>query len=723
MLSGALVLLLVAAGAAVAAGEQDAAACPPHDSARSRPRYLPHPGDCAMFLRCHGGQGVPGRCPPGTAFLRADAACGDPRRSDCASPSSPPSSTTAGCAPGGGCGYRCSCRRAAGASCPARVAFPARLRVTRPGCPRGDGTFPLLGGGRGRVEPAPGASTFSVSSCPEGLPAGRSVVPHFADCSRVFLCVDGREESSECPAGFLFSPDTGFCEESRLVNCSAPNEVHPTAEGCPPEAALLECRYSCDCAGDPGGRDENCPPRLGLRYRLRIFDTNRNPACLREEGATSLGDQYVATGDVERGSAAALYCPAESSRGRPVYLPHPADRGSFIACYRGAQSVRTCPAGWRFDPTTRRCVRDEGGPFSLSSSSSSSHQRRCPTTWVCSAAYRGVPHISDCTLFCRCDGTRPVLAACPPGSHFSPRSQTCEDPVVASCRPTCAQLGDLNGSGGEDRGSWQPRSCVDGDSALGARCRLRCLRGYELDGSVRVRCTRRGWASSGVLDVIPACRTPEEIGSDLIKKINESLIEIGNRQTEMLFIIDDANRITAPQLEIQKHLVASIVRTFPLSQRRVAGVATLGDARVYIRLIRATTCDFLAELRSVGRAAAPGAGGGGGGRRAPDVTEALRAAEAEVDRRGSASRALIFLITSKRTRTKPLPAADELKNGRHVLFTIGVGKYNRKQLSSAASRHRDGSKLFFGLSSVKSVKRMVGHVAREYSTEEANYCF
>ena len=66
----------------------------------------------------------------------------------------------------------------------------------------------------------------------------------------------------------------------------------------------------------------------------------------------------------------------------------------------------------------------------------------------------------------------------------------------------------------------------------------------------------------------------------------------------------------------------------------------------------------------------------------------------------------LVLITDGRSETNPTAAANEIKKRNHVLFTIGIGEYDRKELEPLATLGSDGVPLFFGLTNFKAFNKI-----------------
>ncbi|XP_063221712.1 cell death abnormality protein 1-like [Bacillus rossius redtenbacheri] len=678
--------------------------CPPYD-VLEKIVYLPHPRDCSLFRRCQAGEPVLGHCPAGQHFAPGTSACGDPAGAGCEARDP----CSAG-EPRATCRYLCSCSKEEGnTTCPAKLEFSPQMELFRqpsgPSCPEQAGALQLGGLGVGRLLTA--NVTGNASSCPGNSEAS---VAHFADCSKMVVCgADGSEQAHACPAGQLYSPDLGLCDAPEFVTCGSPP---PAGGGCP----LAGCRHACRCAVTSGA----CPAAVLFSAAVRVTDTRAPPACPPEPAAVALGGGLVAALTPLPNTTRASRCPAGAA-GR-VYLPDPEDCGRVTLCSGDSERTVSCPTGLHFNLRTRSCGRPDpavcGGPrpstppppaapAAPAEEEAARDDVPCPTTWACPAGRNSsVPHLSDCTMFCRCGDGGPFLGACPPGLQFGARAQACQPPAQAGCRSTCPQIS-VN-----ERGRWEPEDCTSQDGQEGARCHLACNSGYQLIGSEAINCTSRGWYGSGGLNHIPSCNTPDELAEAVDKKLNETLDRLSEDRAGIMFLLDESLSVDpeffvngkSENFQAQKNLVDHLVKGFPLSENRSAGVITFStDAEVDIGLQQTSTCDFASQL---GRVSFFGGN--------TDLAAALQLAAAEINATSPPRKTLVLIVTDGQSQTDPAPAAAGLRAAGHVVFSIAVADFDRRQLEPISSTHTDGSKLFFAMSDFKLFRHVEYYLRAKY---------
>ncbi|XP_063221710.1 uncharacterized protein LOC134530632 isoform X2 [Bacillus rossius redtenbacheri] len=693
-------VVLVTAVALAAAG------CPPYDEL-GRTVYLPHPHDCARFLRCEAGSEVPGLCPQGLHFSPAALVCAAPAAARCAA--SPPACSRG--APLARCRYHCTCGGAGVSSCPAELQFPAQLLVfsNLSSCTTGPEDIAVSATKLGRVATSSAAAQVALCAAGRGTRGGEDR-RHYADCAAAVRCEGAAQAVLRCPQGLLYDSDLGVCGDPASVDCG-PAPAPPG--GCPTAQPLSSCRFACDCHQSHG----RCPAQLQFRAVVNITDTRTHPDCLKDPSLISMEDRYRGRVWVERDSASLNPCPASSLR-RVQYVADPLECGRMFRCSRGRARAASCPVGLHYDPRALVCRR--GAPRCQHEEEEQEEQEEqeearplCPAAGTCPAAGGRLAHLSDCSLFCECERGAPLLVACPPGQHFSPQAQACTAPETAGCITQCPRLAAVDG------GRWEPAGCDAADSDEGAECRLACDADRQLVGSAVINCTARGWNGSGGLNLLPSCNTTEQVAKIILNKINQTMTAIKemDQKAGMLFVLDESGSVTEANFQIEKDFVEALVNAFPLSQNRSAGVITFsgpGEAAVDIGLRQTSTCDFLDELKKV-------AYSGG----FTDMAGALSLAKDEIDYSaagGNQSITLIFAITDGQSQSDPADAARLLRDSGHTLFAIGVASYDRAQLEPLASTYKDGSKLFFGLPNFQVFQVVAEYLKTTYKNNVALTC-
>ncbi|XP_068081277.1 uncharacterized protein [Anabrus simplex] len=221
------------------------------------------------------------------------------------------------------------------------------------------------------------------------------------------------------------------------------------------------------------------------------------------------------------------------------------------------------------------------------------------------------------------------------------------------------------------RGHWEASNCSSGTSELGTVCELVCEKGYELSGTPEVICNQSGWVSYGGGRNMPSCKTIEEIGEDFISNINRTL----GRPANLMFVVDGSGSLTEGEFGLETGLVNAIVRAFPLSERRSAGVVTFSsDATVDVSASSDDTCTFLSDVSAIRYP-----------RGGTNLAQALQLANNELEQNAVHDFTVTFLITDGVSTTDPTESAAVLKRGGNPFFAIGVGDYDAEQLKSIAT--------------------------------------
>lgn len=154
-------------------------------------------------------------------------------------------------------------------------------------------------------------------------------------------------------------------------------------------------------------------------------------------------------------------CPSENSLDINTFLKHETNCSMFYICQKGEKIARLCPLldkeGNRlhFNPQLQICDWPENvkcestirtvlfksvdGDNNQKDPEASTPSWQNPGTCIgtCPATNPEdiVIHLpnKDCTKFCKCDGTHPVVTSCPAGLHYNSQLGVCDWPQSAKC--------------------------------------------------------------------------------------------------------------------------------------------------------------------------------------------------------------------------------------------------------------------------------------------------
>ncbi|XP_069674637.1 matrilin-2-like [Periplaneta americana] len=567
-----------------------------------------------------------------------------------------------------------------------------------------------------------GGECPTLKSCPPFDPFGPlKFVPHLTDCSLYCGCLKGSEVLYRCPSILHFNPSTSKCDLPSRAGCKSSQIVTsgrehnisetdfvggycPSSVSCPsldplsskvflPHSSM--CNLFCGCK-DGTSNLYRCPNNLHFNPKLKLCDLPSHAGCTSE----SNGNIVSATEKCPTLEP----CPTTDPVDHTLYLPHLTDCKLFCRCSHGVAMLHSCANGLLFNPKRQTCdlPKNAGCVSNLNTSTinngsidgtmtnnnngqqDTSHPGEiCPAVGQCpklgSLSRKIVlPHRSNCSLYCECWQGVPRLRRCGSGLHFSGVTNRCENPSQARCQGDCAKILPTTGS------VWEPESCVKDLSRMGDKCRISCLSGYELIGSSNIACTEKGWNGTGGLNVLPKCKVPEELGIEFVDNIAK---EVSGPDSDFLFMLDESGSLSPEQFGTQLSFVKAVVSAFPLSQKRYAGVLTFsGSAWVDVNMKHGDTCKFLNAVQKIKYQ---------GG--TTDIRLALVTATREILKNSVHNRTLVFLITDGQSDTDPTLAANTLKKEGNVLFTVGIGDYERRELESIASVGKDGAPLFYGI--------------------------
>lgn len=563
---------------------------------------------------------------------------------------------------------------------------------------------------------------------------GESRLPHETESNLLCVCKNGKPILYSCPTDLIF--------DATLKKCDYPNRVeieekeleliytHPTPKSV---TTIKGTRLGGTCFTSSMFPFDMLPGQIVFSYHMLVcnlfcaFDGNRVElyACAKglhfnpktqecespshvvckptppQEVSSMISPKITGIGDCPTIQP----CPLNDPTDFTIYLPHQTDCKFFCRCNHGVPKLQKCETGLHFNPKRQLCdvpnkancettleveQQDEeanngGGAVT------DGQQGYCPAEGICKSGQKDhLPHQRSCFLFCECVDGIPRLRQCPDGLHFNPNNKQCETPNKALCQGECSKLEH------RDATSWYPNTCKTSLSKIGDMCRINCTKGYELRGNAVVTCTKQGWNSTAGFDIMPSCKLPEEFGNDIIDNVKQQ----AEGHFNFLFILDESTSLTQEEFDFEITFIKAIVGLFPLSQNRNAGVITFSNsATVDVHITHNNSCQFFQEIDKITYT---------GGQ--TNIRAALMAAFSEILSYGSKIRTLIFLITDGKSKTDPTSAANNIKTKEHVLFTIGVGDYDRQQLELLASLGNDGYPLFFGVSDFKAFNRILDHL-------------
>lgn len=87
---------------------------------------------------------------------------------------------------------------------------------------------------------------------------------------------------------------------------------------------------------------------------------------------------------------------------------------------------------------------------------------------------------------------------------------------------------------------------------------MACATGLELFGTNPLNCAGHGWNNSIGINVIPDCKSPEEIAEGIVEQLD---IALDGKEAFMVFVLDDA--VAVNEFELQKRMIAQLIKIFP----------------------------------------------------------------------------------------------------------------------------------------------------------------
>ncbi|GFY64134.1 putative chitinase 3 [Trichonephila inaurata madagascariensis] len=290
-------------------------------------------------------------------------------------------------------------------------------------------------------------------------------VQNFVDCTRYLKCENGRYTSKQCEAGFLFSSESGRCENadevedcdqkseqcskedgffadeddcSSFVQCyhgiayrkfcskdlfynpvkrACDTEIKCGAEPILPTSRNLE--VDCDCKHCIVGDSEDCS-----KYYICLNGVAYEETCSK----TLVFNPDTGTCDYEYRTT----CSSRSPQCTVMNgnLPVPGNCSLYYHCIAGVSYDKQCKPGYHFSVNSGKCEKacEAGCDPSL----------ECPVTFlpICLDPSDLLPNRNDCRTFYECSEGFPKLAQCVGDEHFNPVENICQDPCEALCDPT-----------------------------------------------------------------------------------------------------------------------------------------------------------------------------------------------------------------------------------------------------------------------------------------------
>nr|CAD7199213.1 unnamed protein product [Timema douglasi] len=361
--------------------------------------HLPHLTDCTLFCRCDHGKPKLDRCPDGLHFNPNLQVCDWPEY--------------AGCNSNGGEGGGESETTLSQEVTTSLITNPSQETTTSVTAELPEEDCPTIG------------------KCPLPDPLYHTVhLPHLTNCTLFCRCDHGKPKLERCPDGLHFNPNLQVCDWPEYAGCNS-------------------------TGGEGGGESETT---LSQEATTSLIT---NPS---QETTTSVTAELP-----EKDCPIIGKCPLLDPLDHTVHLPHLTNCTLFCRCDHGKPKLDHCPDGLHFNPNLQVCDwpeyaacnstgGEEVGETTLSQEVTPSlrtspeyetttsvtaelPEEDCPTRGKCPLPDPldhtvHLPHLTNCTLFCRCDHGKPKIYQCPDGLHFNPILQVCDWPEYAGCNST-----------------------------------------------------------------------------------------------------------------------------------------------------------------------------------------------------------------------------------------------------------------------------------------------
>ncbi|RZF36418.1 hypothetical protein LSTR_LSTR010838 [Laodelphax striatellus] len=298
--------------------------------------------------------------------------------------------------------------------------------------------------------------------CESDFLSGQYSIQHNKYCDRFFACHNEVPYLMQCEDGFAYMPFRG-CKLLHLVDCTNRTKLQvPRGKGdCPRLYGLFNDPKGC-------GRFFKCINGTGIPDQCLhslMFD-DKEKIC---RGATDEEKQKcllppallgctIGPDGSNYGSCTWFQCPAFNPLpfGDHSRHPYPGHCRYFVMCLaNGSIKIGACPEGAAFSPvsrvcepeaTVKECIAPKPPPTATAQSggnndaASSNHGScswfQCPASGLLEFGdHSRHPYPGHCRYFIMCLAAGDIkIAACPPGSAFSPLTKLCEpEASVKSC--------------------------------------------------------------------------------------------------------------------------------------------------------------------------------------------------------------------------------------------------------------------------------------------------
>lgn len=87
---------------------------------------------------------------------------------------------------------------------------------------------------------------------------------------------------------------------------------------------------------------------------------------------------------------------------------------------------------------------------------------------------------------------------------------------------------------------------------------MTCGNNLELFGANPLNCAGHGWNNSIGINIIPDCKTPEEISDEIVEQLD---IALDGKDAFVIFVLDDAVEVN--DFELQKRMISQLIKIFP----------------------------------------------------------------------------------------------------------------------------------------------------------------
>ncbi|XP_022816847.1 probable chitinase 10 [Spodoptera litura] len=297
----------------------------------------------------------------------------------------------------------------------------------------------------------------SAQYLPNGCPSDFKVhilLPHESDCSKYYICSNGKKIEMSCEPGTLFDINMQLCNWADEIDCPHPPSSsssttpqklkHVLPNGCPSDFTihyLLPHETDCDkfysCSR---GRKILMPCTSGMCFDYTIQRCG-NPFLVNctSGSTTSVLAPIPIADDLPSVELLPNGCPVNFSYN--YRIPHESDCKLHYHCQFGEKIEMQCDYGLLYDYRHMACVYPEfakcySGEVTTSSNlalvpPADEHTTGCPADV---AADLLLDHESDCAKFYICNHGNKVEMDCPNGLWFDFVLQYCSWPFMVNCK-------------------------------------------------------------------------------------------------------------------------------------------------------------------------------------------------------------------------------------------------------------------------------------------------